>query len=314
LRRRAASLLAIVALTTVAVTTAGPAAVADAPVADPATAASISLSVPSVYPYKDGYRDAVAIRVSASTSDAAPSTSTGSVKVTHSGTVVKSWAISAAAPVTEKWDGRVKSKIAAGHYVVTVTYTNPDASVVSASANVTVSSRRAIAHHWSKTVAAWSAHDSCPGFYLGCEEWFIHTLLPPTHAGGEWRTKTVNGLRLVGGDSEYSPTDYQASSSIPLPSAIKASARVKMSVSGHVTLSGRSGHSLLLSTCERSIGTDDAERCGHTTTRTKSGTLTTHLITLDDTTTRAAWLATATSKATAIIDYFTVHVTYYTLR
>jgi hypothetical protein len=207
----------------------------------------------------------------------------------------------------------VKSKIAAGHYVVTVTYTNADASVVSASANVTVSSKRAIAHHWSKKVMAWSAHDSCPGFYLLCDEWFIHVMIPPSHPGGEWRIKTINGLRLVGGDSQYSPTDYQASSSIPLPSAIRASARVRMSVSAHVTLSGRSGHSLLLSTCGRSIGTDDTEACDHTASRTTSGTLASPMVTLDDSATRAAWLATATSKATAITDYFAVHVIYYTL-
>lgn len=211
---------------------------------------------------------------------------------------MKTWKITADAPVKETWDGLVKKKIVAGHYLATVTYTNPDATTATASSAVVVSAKKAIVHTWSKKVTAWGVVDSCASDHqVSCSE-----KLALVAGSKPFTYKYVSGVELYSAGSGYDPTTEEVASSVALPSAVRAAAKVRMYVSGSVSLSGAKGHTYFISTC-----TSNADGCRHTHSITKSGSAKSPALTLESQT-RASWLATISGQSKADIIYYTVHV------
>ncbi len=297
-------------LVVVASLTAAAPAVAD-PIPDVVTA-SVSTSVPVVYPHKDGYRDTVSITASGATSDASVSTSPGTIVITKGAKVEKTWTISAAAPVTKTWSGRVKSKISTGTYTVTVTYTNADASTATDHTTVVVSSKKLVKHTWVKKGDAYPTMTSCVTCYYDS----IVKTLPPTHKNGVtvFHNKIVNGIRYWGVQSTVDLSDGGAVHSVKLPAGFASSIKSSAYVSAHVTVSGAKGHRFYIEACGIVVSTSESGACTLPKSVSKTGTITSSKVTLLPGSTRASWLAGSSLAANVVVATYTVHVTYYTLK
>jgi hypothetical protein len=282
------------------------------PIPDVVTA-SVVTSVPVVYPHKDGYRDTVKITATALTADSSVSTSPGTIVITKGTKVVKTWKISAAAPVNESWTGLVKSKISTGTYVVTVTYTNADSTTATSHASVGVSAKKLVARHWTKKVTAESSSTSC-GF---CSpDLIVVQAGPPTHSGGvtHFHYKSVTAMRLQGGPAPLDPNAEFAAFTIAIPAGVSASVKnAREYVTAHPDLGGAHGHKFLLAAC----GADSSYgfgACGTVKTLKSSGSVTSPSTSLAMGSTTAGWVATVSANAVAVVYTFTVHVTYYGLK
>jgi hypothetical protein len=287
-------------------------AVAD-PIPDVVTA-QISTSVRVVYPHKDGFRDTVKITATALTADASVSTSPGTIVITKGSKVEKTWTISAGAPKTEIWDGRVKSKISSGTYVVTITYTNADATTATTQATLGVSSKKLVTRHWSKTVTAESSNIACS---LSCSsKQIVVEAGPPTHSGGitHFHYKWVTALDMWGGSTADDPKSVFAAFSVAVPSGVTATVKnAREYITGHPSLGGPHGREFLLAACGDD-SSDGFDSCADAKTIKSSGGITSPTASLPMGSTTAHWVASVSTGATAVIYTFTIHVSYYTLK
>jgi hypothetical protein len=294
-----AALIAVVA-STVGIMGAGSA------VADPAadiTAVAVSTSVPTVYPHVDGYRDSVTISVDPTSTDGVAASSTGVLAIRKGSTVVRSWNLTGGTAFSVVWHGLVGSAIKSGTYSVSADYTNPDATTATAAASLIVSSRRLVAHHWSKTSSAGTVTNCSPG--SPCSYAIVQEKGSAGHVG-----KAITGVRYRGVASTDEPF---ALSEVKLPSSILKSPKVVMNVAATMTIAGAKGRKFELAGCRHGSGDscDDAQAFHG---RTSSGKLTTANITMDSDTTYAAWMGVELlTGSSATVSTYTVHITYYTL-
>jgi hypothetical protein len=286
-------------------------------VADPVpvvVTASVTTSVPVVYPHKDGYRDTLKITATAFTADSSVSTSPGTIVITKGTKAVKTWKISAAAPVTETWNGFVGSKISTGTYVITVVYTNTDASTATAKTTVGVSGKKLVTHHWTKKVLANTPPPNCT---ISCSsKQILVTAGPPTHSGGitHFHYKWVTALDIWGGSIARDPKSVFAAFSLNVPAAVTLSVKdARQYVSANPSLGGPRGSEFLLAAC----GADSSYGfggCGSSATVKSSRTVASPTTSLAMGSTTAGWVVSVSANATAVIYTFTVHVTYYSLK
>jgi hypothetical protein len=285
-----------------------PSATAD-PTAD-VTGVNLVTSAATIYPHKDGYRDSLKITVSATTDDTSVSTSPGTITITHGTTLIKSWAISGAAPVSETWSGRIHSKIAPGNYVVTASFANADTTVASETAAVGVSRKRLVAHHWSKTIQAGKTTNSCIGL-AQCRYTLVSRADAPTVPGGVIHFHVMTGLEYLGdADGVNDPISH----GLALPAAIRSSAKATMYVHAHIKVGGPTGHRFFFWGCGYATTYYDYASCGKIRTLKSSTTVSTYKVALGAGTKTADWLVAASNNGNGIVGQYTVHVEYYTLK
>jgi hypothetical protein len=123
--------------------------------------AGLDSSVTTVYPHKDGYRDATRITYQTQMSTDQTTRGTGSVRITKSGKLVKSWSIKSSKQASVVWNGLYNGKISAGTYTATYRFVGPEGPAKSASVHVKVSSKRVVSVLHRKTLHGSAVYRDC---------------------------------------------------------------------------------------------------------------------------------------------------------
>lgn len=283
------------------------------PIAD-VTSASIATSSSIVYPHKDGYLDTMKIVAKATTDDASVSTAPGTLVITKGSKIVASWRISAAKSTSEVWNGRIKNKGSSGTYVITLRYTNADATTAISTAHVQVSTKKLVRRTWSHTVQAGQVYTECTGL-SECQPAMVKKSLPSTRSHGvtHFHFKIYNGLKYIGNGPDSTPSIFAG---FALPSGIRTSVKASMFVSAKVQVGGSKGHVFKLQTCGRTLTMNAPGPCGAIRTVTKTASVNTSKVPFSQNTTAyAVWrVGVGSTGGFAVVGVYTVHVIYYVLK
>ncbi|CAN7260469.1 hypothetical protein LJR045_001167 [Microbacterium sp. LjRoot45] len=115
------------------------------------TATKVSVSLATIYPSKDGYKDATKIAVRTSTTTGATIPVTGSVKVSRDGKTVTSWKLTSSKTWSATWAGTVSGRLVPGTYTVTVAVKGPEGGTKTSSTKVVVKKGKLV----TKTTSTW---------------------------------------------------------------------------------------------------------------------------------------------------------------
>lgn len=174
---------------------------------------AISASATSVYPHKDGYRDSVALTVSATSTTAKAIPVTGSVTISRAGRTVTSWKLTSSTTKRITWNGLNHGAVVAGTYTVKVAIKGPQGSTHTASKNITVSAKRVV----SKTSSKWVSAYSILKKYTALDE----------YQESYCSYSATNQFGCTGYDLYYSDSySVIGNGSIAVPSAVKAGAAI----------------------------------------------------------------------------------------
>jgi hypothetical protein len=239
------------------------------------------------------------------------STSPGTITITHGTTLIKSWAISATAPVSETWSGRIHSKIAPGNYVVTASFANADTTVASETAAVGVSRKRLVKLHWKKKVNAIPATiGHTANIIPGTAEVLLPVSSPSAH-------KTAKERNYSSKVAAFDPTLEDAEMVTALPRAVNNSVKATEFVTtSRVRLRNPSSGKKKLYLAACGLGRDEIgfDVCGKAKSISTSVSATSPKTALYPGVGDAVWIVSLIPDNIAIIHTFTVHVTYYTLK
>jgi hypothetical protein len=134
------------------------------------TRVAVRRSLSTVYPAKDGYRDAVVFTVTPSLT-AGPSTVavTGTAKLTRAGRTAKVWKLHRG---TNRlvWNGRTAGAVQPGRYTLTVKAKGPQGATRTARSSVTVSPKRLVARTVTVTKEASAALQRFKGYDGGAND------------------------------------------------------------------------------------------------------------------------------------------------
>lgn len=104
---------------------------------------TVQRSLSTVFPAKDGYRDAVVFTVQPTVEGPASAEVTGTAKVTRAGRTAKSWKLHSGTNRLT-WNGKAGSAVKPGRYTLTVSAKGPHGAAKTVRSSVTVSPKRLV--------------------------------------------------------------------------------------------------------------------------------------------------------------------------
>jgi hypothetical protein len=199
------------------------------------TDATLTSTLPTVYPVKDGFRDTVSFTLASTTSTSETEPATGSIKIVNAaGRLVKSWTLADSSTRKVTWDGLHGGNIVGGTYTVTASIASGGSPALTKSLVVKVSSKKLVA----KTVTqAWRNGDTVITDFTPQDR----DLKSWCHAYGHGSVDCV-GLDLASGSPADAPS-VVAHGKVGVPTVVRdnahlgpASVRVTMKawVDGHL--------------------------------------------------------------------------------
>jgi hypothetical protein len=135
----------------------------------PVTKVTVRRSSSTVYPVKDGYRDAVVFTVTPSTVGPKTVRVTGTARLTGAGRTARTWKLHNGSNRLT-WNGRVGSAVRPGRYTLTVKAKGPQGASKTARSSVTVSPKRLVTRTTTVSKQASSALTRFGGYDGGSQQ------------------------------------------------------------------------------------------------------------------------------------------------
>ena len=122
-------------------------------------AASLRTSMPTVFPERDGYKDAVRITSGSRTSTGGAIRGSQTIEVLRGTRVVTTWTFPNTSAHTVTWNGRDGGDVSAGRYSLRFTVKGPEGLPVVKAVAITVSGKKVVGVAFSQTMSARAAFD-----------------------------------------------------------------------------------------------------------------------------------------------------------
>jgi hypothetical protein len=125
---------------------------------------SLSRSVTTVFPKRDGYRDTVTVSINSSTTTGKPVTTSGTAVIKRGTKTAATWKLSSG-KTSITWNGLDHGRVVAGTYTLTVSLTGPDGPAKVTTTSISVSAK----HLEGRSSAKWVSAKSLTSKYVALD-------------------------------------------------------------------------------------------------------------------------------------------------